>query len=503
MSSQTGALTHLYAGMALPFGGDRITHVDSALAAAFRPGDALVICQSDGQLLHIRADVRHVVSDSVAKAVAAFIKLREAPSERAIRFFDAFAERLGDEETWNAIERHNEADMQRAISRGRGVRRLELNGGARQAMIEGLQTWAYAALQPDLTLASVDHGSWSVDALRAPVGTVGFVFEGRPNVLVDACGVLASGNTAVLRIGDDAARTADAILRLALRPALKTAGLPQAAVNLLPPLGREAAWAMFTDRRLALAVARGSGAAVRLLGDLASQSGLPVSLHGVGGAWLVADVSADAERFKAVIESSLDRKVCNTLNTCCIVRSRAHDLVPAMIESLRSAARRLGRIGRLHVLKGSERYVDPALFGMDSSVDREGIDTNEPFATSLSTERLGTEWEWERTPEVTLVVVDDLPNGVELMNRHSPKFVASLIAEDRAAQDAFYKSADAAFVGDGFTRWVDGQYALNEPELGLANWEFGRPLGRASVLTGASVHTVRMRMRQTDAELRR
>ena len=50
---------------------------------------------------------------------------------------------------------------------------------------------------------------------------------------------------------------------------------------------------------------------------------------------------------------------------------------------------------------------------------------------------------------------------------------------------------DAPFVGDGFTRWVDGQYALDTPELGLSNWQGGRLLGRGGVLSGDSVHTIR------------
>ena len=43
---------------------------------------------------------------------------------------------------------------------------------------------------------------------------------------------------------------------------------------------------------------------------------------------------------------------------------------------------------------------------------------------------------------------------------------------------------NAPFVGNGFTRWVDGQYALNRPELGLSNWQYGRLFGRGGVLSG-------------------
>jgi glutamate-5-semialdehyde dehydrogenase len=352
------------------------------------------------------------------------------------------------------------------------------------------------------SLGGVDHGDWRVEAHKAALGAVAFVFEGRPNVLVDACGVLASGNTAVLRIGADAARTADAIMTFALRPALADAGLPAAAVTLVPALGHDAAWALFTDSRIGLAVARGSGPAVRRLGEIASQSGIPVSLHGVGGAWLIADESADAARFGAVVEASLDRKVCNTLNTCCIVRARAGDLVPAFVTAVEAAARRRGRGARIDVAAGSETWLDPALFDPER-LAAAGPVVDAVVASVVAPETLGVEREWEATPEVALVIVDDLDAAIALFNRHAPRFVASLIATESGAHDHFYREIEAPFVGDGFTRWVDGQYALQQPELGLSNWEFGRPLGRSSILTGLGVHTVRLRMSQFNGMLRR
>ena len=90
-----------------------------------------------------------------------------------------------------------------------------------------------------------------------------------------------------------------------------------------------------------------------------------------------------------------------------------------------------------------------------------------------------------------------------LCNRHSPRFVASIVSDDAAERDRFYAAVDAPFVGDGFTRWVDGQYALDTPELGLSNWQGGRLLARGGVLSGDSVHTVRYRAHVVDPELRR
>ena len=111
--------------------------------------------------------------------------------------------------------------------------------------------------------------------------------------------------------------------------------------------------------------------------------------------------------------------------------------------------------------------------------------------------------EWEDSPEVTLVIVDSVDHAVDLFNAQAPRFVISLLSEDEAEHSRFFERVDAPFVGDGFTRWVDGQYAFNRPELGLSNWEFGRLFGRGGVLSGDSVFTVRSRVTQTDPQLRR
>jgi len=81
--------------------------------------------------------------------------------------------------------------------------------------------------------------------------------------------------------------------------------------------------------------------------------------------------------------------------------------------------------------------------------------------------------------------------------------VVSLIDDDPTSQQRFYETVDAPFVGNGFTRWVDGQFALNRPELGLSNWEGGRLFGRGGVLSRDSVFTIRTRMIQDDPDLHR
>jgi glutamate-5-semialdehyde dehydrogenase len=122
----------------------------------------------------------------------------------------------------------------------------------------------------------------------------------------------------------------------------------------------------------------------------------------------------------------------------------------------------------------------------------------ESRAELIDDDALGTEWEWEGSPEVTLTLVPDVETAVEQFNTQSPRFAASLISGSREEHDRFFDLVDAPFVGNGFTRWVDGQYALNRPELGLSNWQFGRLFGRGGVLSGDSVFTIRSRAVQTD-----
>lgn len=500
---QATTLDRLDPGQPIPFGGDRVTHVSDALAAAFRPGDHLVVVQQTGALLHIPRAEYELVGRTVGAAVEAFAALAESSDRAITEFFDRFAARLADDRAFAPIADANASDVEVARRRGRSTTRLELGEAMRQGMVAGLEGWRDAPAVRDSALFDVPHAGWTVEARRAPLGVVGFVFEGRPNVFADACGVVRTGNAVVFRIGSDALRTARAIVEHALAPALDDAGLPSGAVRLVDSPSRAAGHALFSNRRLGLAVARGSGAAVAELGAVAAQSGVPVSLHGTGGAWLVAGESADPARFASAVANSLDRKVCNTLNVCAIPRSRAAELVPRFLDALDTAAGDRAANGRLHVVVGSEEWVPIDRFERTVSIERAEGTALEPHATSLPLEELATEWEWERSPEVTLVVVESVDEAVELCNRYSPRFVASLISDDDDEHERFYGAIDAPFVGDGFTRWVDGQYALDAPELGLSNWQGGRLLGRGAILSGDSVHTVRYRARISDPALRR
>jgi glutamate-5-semialdehyde dehydrogenase len=462
----------LRAGERVLVGGDRCVTIGSELAAAFAAGDRLVAVHETGDLLHIPAAEHRLVDSALHAAQHAFELLGAVDDSQISQFFDQFAEHLAVEESFAPISAANAADVASAARRGRPIGRLELSPSMRADMIDGLRTWRDLGGGRRRAVRVVEHDGWSVEEWRDPLGVVAFVFEGRPNVFADATGVLRTGNSVVFRIGSDALGTAEAIMEHAVRPALAAAGLPPGAVGLLASRSHAAGWALFADRRVSLAVARGSGAAVTQLGAVARQHGVPASLHGTGGAWLVAASTADIERFRLSVRHSLDRKVCNTLNVCCVVADRAADLVPAFLEAAGEAA--------------AVRHCEPLIHRLE---------VDDPL--------LAHEWEWDAVPEVSLVIVDDVAQAVRMFNRFSPRFVASLISSDSNEAESFYRAIDAPFVGDGFTRWVDGQYALDQPELGLSNWQSGRLFGRGGILSGDSVYSLRLRARIADPDVRR
>jgi glutamate-5-semialdehyde dehydrogenase len=497
----TDQLTALHEGQTIPYGGDRVTRVPADLAMAFRAGDRLVVVQETGDLLHIPSAQHELVSREVQRADEAFHQLAACSDEQITTFFDVFASRLADDELFGPIADANAGDVAVAERRGRSTTRLALTAQMRAGMVAGLSVWRDAPGARSVVTGQIAHEGWALERRTAPLGVVGFVFEGRPNVFADAVGVVRTGNTVVFRIGSDALTTAVAIMEHALEPALAAAGLPPGTVALVASVERSAGWALFNNRSLALAVARGSGPAVAQLGAVARQAGVPVSLHGTGGAWMVVDDTADATRLRAAVVHSLDRKVCNTLNVCCLPRSRASDLIGVFVDAVREAGDRLGTSARIHVESSTIPLIAPELTGREVVVERSSGPSREPFVTEIEREALGTEWEWERSPEVSLVVVDDVDEAVELFNRFSPRFIASLVSERREAHEWFFDRVDAPFVGDGFTRWVDGHYALDTPELGLSNWEGGRLLARGAILAGDTVHTVRYRARIDDPGL--
>lgn len=215
---------------------------------------------------------------------------------------------------------------------------------------------------------------------------------------------------------------------------------------------------------------------------------------------MIAGLGADAGRLSSVVETSLDRKVCNTANVVCVPRSRAGELVPVVLCAADRAASVRGLRARVHAVDDAlEHCGEPDMI----EVRRAGSTTEEPQVTAGDRKRLSHEFEWEENPEFHLVLVDSVEEACALFDDQSPQFIVSCVSEDQSEIEKVWASCNAPFFGDGFTRWVDGQFALLRPELGLSNWQTGRLFARSGILSGDSAYTLRLRMSQEDVTLRR
>jgi glutamate-5-semialdehyde dehydrogenase len=496
---QTSVGTKLQAGDRVLVGSCVLT-VDEAFAHSLGPDDVVLGIAHTGQLRRIPAAVARIVDDAVSRTVLAFAEMATVDDSQITEFFGLAARRLADDDVFEPIRTANALDVEKAHSRGRSTTRLVLSEGMRKDMIDALLMWQTLDISTSEHIESVQHDGWRVEQWRSPLGVLGFVFEGRPNVFADATGVLRSGNTVVFRIGSDALRTAHALMAQVIEPALAQSGLPAGAVTLVDSPEHAAGWALFSDSRLSLAVARGSGEAVAELGAIAQQTGIPVSLHGTGGAWLIAGAHANETALMHAVEYSLDRKVCNTANVVCVLRDQADAQIPIVYAAAEAAAARRSTHSRIHCVGGAEQWLDADKY---VEVIRANGVMRELQISTANVSDLGHEWEWEETPEFFLVVVNHLDEAIELCNTHSPQFVVSLISDNDEEHASVWAKVNAPFIGNGFTRWVDGQFALRRPELGLSNWQHGRLFGRGGVLSGDSAFTVRLRVVQDRSDIRR
>ena len=182
--------------------GNQWVRVSTELADAFQPGDSLIALQEMGELLRITAADLKIADTAVTEAASAFTALARASDEQISLFYKKFAEFLSDKDLFHYVQVANNEDVESALKKGRSVTRLRIDEKMRSDMVEGLLMWSRLDLARDLVMSTVEHDGWNVEVVRAPLGVVGFVFEGRPNVFADATGVLRTGNTVVFRIGE-------------------------------------------------------------------------------------------------------------------------------------------------------------------------------------------------------------------------------------------------------------------------------------------------------------
>ncbi|WP_211335667.1 glutamate-5-semialdehyde dehydrogenase [Lentzea flaviverrucosa] len=170
--------------------------------------------------------------------------------------------------------------------------------------------------------------------VRVPMGVVGMVYEGRPNVTVDAAGLaLKSGNAALLR-GSSTAEHSNTTLVAVLRDALESVNLPADCAQLLPCHDRASVTHLITARGLVdLVIPRGGSG---LINAVVEQATVPTIETGIGNCHVYVDAHADLDMAEAIVLNAKTRRtsVCNAAESLLVHKDVAAEFVPRITKAL-------------------------------------------------------------------------------------------------------------------------------------------------------------------------
>jgi glutamate-5-semialdehyde dehydrogenase len=336
----------------------------------------------------------------------------------------------------------NAGDVERARANGLTaamVDRLSLD----QARLEGIAAAleAVAAL-PDPVGQLIDESrrpnGMVLQRVRVPLGVIGIIYESRPNVTADAGALsLMAGNACILRGGSEATATNHA-LHAALLEGLRAAGLPEAAIQLVPVTDRAAVGAMLKAQGLIdIIVPRGGKS---LVARVQEEARVPVLAHLDGIVHLYIDGAGDpAKALPLALNAKMRRTgICGA--TEAILIDTAYGDGGAIVKALLDA--------------GCEVRGDATIAAVD------------PRVRAASAEDWDTEY---LDAIVSVAAVEGVEGALAHIARHSSHHTDAIVTEDQATADHFLMSVDSAIVmHNASTQFADGgEFGLGA-EIGIS-----------------------------------
>jgi glutamate-5-semialdehyde dehydrogenase len=382
------------------------------------------------------------VLDVARRARAAAPALATAGRRLKDSALDAMAQAL--ETHADRVLEANGRDVEAARADGTAeslLDRLRLDVPRVVAMADGLrQLVALADPVGDVVRGWTLPNGLDVTQVRVPLGVVGIIYEARPNVTVDAAGLcLKSGNAVLLR-GSSSARRSNRALVDVLTDAGVAAGLPAAAVQLVPGVDRESVKHLMRARGLVdVLIPRGGADLIR---TVVEESTVPVIETGVGNCHIFVDAGADLEQALAIVLNAKTQRpsVCNAAETLLVHREAAEEFLPSALVALRVAG------VTVHGDAATAAYSQDVVPAEDDDWGREYL--------SL---------------DLAVRVVEDLDAALDHIRRWGTGHTEAIITRSQPAARRFTSEIDAAVVMvNASTRFTDGEQFGFGAEIGIS-----------------------------------
>ncbi|WP_242905849.1 glutamate-5-semialdehyde dehydrogenase [Actinomadura terrae] len=276
--------------------------------------------------------------------------------------------------------------------------------------------------------------------VRVPLGVVGIIYEGRPNVTVDAAALcLKSGNAALLR-GSSSAYDSNTALVGVMQAALEGTDVPADAVQLVPGTSRESVKHLMRARGLVDVLIPRGGAS--LINSVVEESTVPVIETGVGNCAVYVDASADIAMAVDILLNAKTQRpsVCNAAETFLVHADIADAFVPRALEALRKAG---------VTVHGDERVRS---YGDDVVPATE----DDWYAEYLSL-------------DIAARVVDSLDDAVAHIRAYGSGHTEAIVTTSQPAAKRFVARVDsAAVIVNASTRFTDGEEFGFGAEIGIS-----------------------------------
>jgi glutamate-5-semialdehyde dehydrogenase len=341
------------------------------------------------------------------------------------------------------------------------IDRLALDAGRVEAIAAGLDTVAGLPDPVGEVIKCWETGNGlHFERVRVPLGVIGIIYESRPGVTADAAALcLMAGNACLLRGGSEAARS-NMVLLECVGEGLRAAGLPAAAVQLVPAGDRALVGAMLAAHGLIDVIIPRGGKG--LVARVQAEARVPVLAHLDGINHVYVDASAEPAMAAAIVVNSKLRRtaVCGAMETVLIDRAAAPALAQAVLAALVDA--------------GCEVRGDVAAL--------------EPRAVPAPAGAFDTEY---LDAIASVALVDGVEGAIAHIAQHGSAHTDAIVAGDAVVAERFLAAVDSAIVlWNASTQFADGGEFGFGAEIGIAT---GRLHARGPVaLEGLTIYKTRV-----------